>query len=126
MTQNVDREMANGQWGSIPFYTRFGMLPLACLVGAGIIGLRFSNGVHGGIIPKEDMRLDPVLEKEAGNVKVGTGGGRAAAALRSATAAATAVTPPAPAATAVTASGASEVKPGVLQATAGESPRRLI
>jgi len=130
MTQHVDREMADGHWGSIPFYVRFGMLPLACLVGAGIIGLRFSNGVRSGILPKEDMRLDPVLEREAANVKAGSlVGGRAVAALRSVPSAAAAVVAaaaPAPTVTAVSVGGASEVKPGMLQVTAGEAPRRLI
>jgi hypothetical protein len=123
MTQQVDMQMVDGQWGAISFHTRFVLLPLACLVGVGLVGFRFSSGVFAGIIPKEDMRLDPVLEREAANVKAGSlMGGRTAAALRNMNTA----PPTPPATTAVTPSGAGEVKPGMLQATAGEVPRRLI
>jgi hypothetical protein len=136
MTAHVDREMIEGSWGSLIFHARFMLLPLTCLVGVGIIGLRFSNGVYSGIIPKEDMRLDPTLEREAANMKASSLlGGRNAVALRAVAPTAAPIAPatpmgaavqPAPSLTAVTASGAGEVKPGMLQATAGEAPKRLI
>lgn len=134
MTEQVDQHMVEGKWGTPIFYARFCLLPLACLVGIGIVGLRFSNGVMAGIIPKEDMRLDPTLEREAANIKVSSlMGGRSASALRNVTPTAAAPTTaigaavqPAPALTAVTPSGVGEVKPGMLQVTAGEAPRRLI
>ncbi len=132
MTEQVDKHMIDGNWGTPIFYARFFLLPLACLVGVGIIGLRFSSGVMAGILPKEDMRLDPMLEKEAAGMKATSLiGGRSAAALRTvapapaSTAIGNAVQP-APALTAVTAAGTSEIKPGMLQVTAGDAPRRLI
>lgn len=133
MSAEVDRQMTDGRWGSPIFYARFFLLPLACLVGVGIIGIRFSGGVMAGILPKEDMRLDPTLEKEASGMKATSLiGGRSAAALRTMAPVSTAGTAignavqPAPALTAVTPGGASEIKPGMLTVTAGEAPRRLI
>jgi hypothetical protein len=125
MTQNVDRQMVDGRWGDATFHARFSGLPLFCLIGVGFVGFRFSNGVAGGILPKEDIRLDPTLEKEAANIKPGSLiGGRAASALRTVQPAAAA--PHTPAVTAVTPAGAAEVRPGMLQPTAGDAPKRLI
>ncbi len=135
MTKQVDIEMADGKWGTPVFHARFGLLPLACLVGVGIVGLRFSNGVRAGVI-KEDVRLDPTLEREASGIRASSLlGGRNTAALRSISpppAAVAASTPmasaaqPAPSLTAITSGGVSEITPGMLQATAGEAPKRLI
>jgi hypothetical protein len=135
MTQAVDEQMADGRWGSATFYGRFCVLPLTCLIGVAMIALRFSGGVQAGIIPKEDMRLDPTLEREAANMKATSLiGGRAGAALRNLTPTAPLqpqspmanAAQPAPSLTAVTANGQGEIKPGMLQAVAGEAPRRLI
>jgi hypothetical protein len=126
MTQNVDRQMVDGRWGDATFHARFSGLPLFCVIAVGFVGFRFSNGVVAGILPKEDIRLDPALEKEAANIKAGSLiGGRAASALRSVQPAQAA---PAhtPAVTAVTTTGASEVRPGMLQPLAGDAPKRLI
>jgi hypothetical protein len=87
------------------------VLPLACLVGVTMIGLKFSTGVYAGIIPKERMRLDPVLEKEAANIKAASlHAGRAGAAMKAA--------------------GVAAAEPAVAAAapgTTGEAPpRRLI
>jgi hypothetical protein len=125
MTEQVDRQMVEGRWGDATFHARFSGLPLFCLIGVGFVGFRFSNGVVAGILPKEDVRLDPTLEKEAANIKPGSLiGGRAASALRSVSPGPAA--PHTPAVTAVTTNGASEVRPGMLQPTAGEAPKRLI
>ncbi len=125
MTQNVDRQMIDGRWGEPTFHARFAGLPLFCLLGVGFVGFRFSHGVAAGILPKEDMRIDPVLEKEAANVKPGSLiGGRTAGALRTVSTGPS--LPHTPAVTAVTTNGASEIKPGMLHQTAGEAPKRLI
>jgi hypothetical protein len=113
MTGEVDRVMTEGSesWGNASFYCRFALLPLACVVGVTMIGLRFGAGVHAGIMPKEDMRLDPVLEKEAGNIKASSlHAGRAGAALRAASAAIAEKKP----------------IPAINQVTAGDAPKRLI
>jgi hypothetical protein len=125
MTQEVDRQMVDGRWGDATFHARFSGLPLFCLIGVGFVGFRYAHGVSAGILPKEDIRLDPALEKEAGNIKPGSLiGGRTAAALRNVSSGPAA--PHTPAVTAVTTGGAAEVRPGMLQPTAGEAPKRLI
>jgi hypothetical protein len=139
MTENVDLEMTDGRWGGLIFHGRFCLLPLACIVGVTVVGLRFSSGVRAGVIPREDMRLDPTLEREAAGIKATSLlGGRNAAALRNIApqpAPSAPIIPqtpmasaaqPAPSLTAVTANGAGEIKPGMLTATPGEAPRRLI
>jgi len=93
MTKQVDLMIGDSPdaWGTPTFYCRFAVLPLACLVGVTMIGLKFSTGVYAGIIQKEKMRLDPVLEKEAANIKAASlHAGRAGAAMKVATAAAAA------------------------------------
>jgi len=87
MTQQVDLVIGESldAWGTPTFYCRFAVLPLACLVGITMIGMKFSTGVHAGIIQKEKMRLDPVLEKEAANIKAASlHAGRAGAAMKAA------------------------------------------
>lgn len=121
MVARVDAEMtdANNSWGSVTFYCRFALLPLACIVGLTVAGMGFSAGVLAGIMPKEDIRLDPALEREAANITPASlHGGRAAAALRAASATAATerkVTTPAPA-----------TPPSITQLSAGEAPKRLI
>ena len=120
MTHQVDLEMPNGThvWGSPTFYARFAFMPLACFVGIAIVGLRFGFGVSAGII-REDIRLDPLLEREAANITPGSlHGGRAGAALRAANAAKptiVAAPTPTPAATS-----------SITQLSPGEAPKRLI
>lgn len=118
MTRQVDLVMGAGMnsWGGLTFYARFAVLPLACLVGVIMVGLRFSFGVSAGILPKEDMRLDPALEREAGNITPGSlHAGRAGAALKAASAATVAERKP------VAASSASAT-----QLSVGDAPKRLI
>ena len=68
---------------SIMFYARYLLLPLASVVGILLVGTRFSAGVEVGLEVAENLRLDPQLEQEAGNVQPGSlHGGRTAAAMR--------------------------------------------
>jgi len=94
------------------FYARFGLLPLACLIGAAMIGLRFCAGVESALPKKEDMRLDPTLEREAGNIKpTSLHGARTGGAFQAAP-------PP---------TGAASPHPaGMSQLSAGVAPKRLI
>jgi hypothetical protein len=121
MTQQVDftQVQSADAWGGPTFYARFAFMPLACIAGIAMVGLRFSSGVNAGIIPKENFRLDPALEKEAANIKpTSLHGGRAAAAMRVANAAnSTAERKPVMAAAGVAATSTT---------SAGEAPRRLI
>lgn len=121
MTQQVDLSLAGSQeaWASATFYARFALMPLVCVCGLAMIGLRFNVGIGSGIIPKENLRLDPALEREVANIKVGSlHGGRAAGAMRVAGMGAAperkAMPMAAPAGAAAMAS------------TGSESPRRLI
>lgn len=100
---------------SMTFYARFAMLPFACLIGVGMIGLRFCAGIDAALPKKEDMRLDPALEREAGNITpTSLHGGRAGAALRAAA-------PLQP-----TASASSPHPAGMTVPSAGVAPKRLI
>ena len=95
------------------FYARYLLLPATCLAGVALVGTRFSAGVRAGLLVKEDLRLDPALEREAANVKPGSHhGGRAATAMRQ------------------TVTGRAEkpepTGPAVSRTSAGEAPRRLI
>src|SRR5262245_14597865 len=96
MTQQVDLQITDdaNSWGTPTFYCRFALLPLTCVVGLTVVGMGFSAGVSAGILPKEDLRLDPVLEREAANIApTSLHGGRAAAALRATTVSAAPVSP---------------------------------
>lgn len=53
---------------TLTMHLRFGLLPLACIVGITLVGLRFCSGVEAGVLAGESMRLDPVLEREAANI----------------------------------------------------------
>lgn len=74
MTSTVDRVEQASETGnqdgasSLAMHSRFGLLPLACLVGVTLVGLRFCSGVEAGILAGENMRLDPALEREAANI----------------------------------------------------------
>jgi hypothetical protein len=120
MTQHVDWQCAGAAeaMNAATFYARFALLPLVCVAGVAMTGLRFASGVNAGIIPKENLRLDPVLEKEAANMKASSlHGGRAGAALRAAGMNANA-----------SSGGNGERRPAMAGAgaSAGEAPRRLI
>jgi hypothetical protein len=119
MTTLVDQAADKHTALGMTYYARFGLLPLACLIGAGMVGLRFCAGIEAGLPRKEDMRLDPTLEREAGNISpTSLHGGRTGAALRAAAAAAANPTPSA---------SASQPHPaGMTQPTAGVVPKRLI
>jgi hypothetical protein len=120
MTAEVDAVHAIAQgWAGPTFYARFAGLPLACVVGMTLVGLQYSAGVAAVLPQKEDMRLDPVLEKEAGNISpTSLHGGRSAGALRAATA---------PVAGAAAGANGAVLHPaGMTQPSAGVAPRRLI
>jgi hypothetical protein len=98
--------------GDVVFYARFLLLPGACLIGTVLVALRFGAGVEAALLPRESFRLDPVLEREAANVKpTSLMGGRAAGALAGVLNNAKTEPKPMPAAT---------------QVAAGELPKRLI
>jgi hypothetical protein len=99
--------------GGIEFYLRYLLLPFTCIIGLALLALRFSAGVEAAIV-RTDYRLDPVLEREAANIKASSlhGSGRNNAALGgtiTATTSAPAGAPP----------SATQVSPGV-------APRRII
>ena len=126
MTQEVDlvRGGDDHGWGTPLFYARFALLPLTCVVGMTLVGLGFSSGVSAGIMPKEDVRLDPTLEREAANITPGSHhGSRAAAAMRSSnvmpTPAPAAAPPPPP-------PPPKSAPPSITQLSPGEAPKRLI
>lgn len=60
-----DLQQINHRSSSLTMHLRFGMLPLACIVGIVLVALRFCSGVEAGI---ESMRLDPALERETSNI----------------------------------------------------------
>lgn len=63
--QSSDQEQAAS---SLIFHLRFGLMPVTCIVGITLVGLRFCSGVEAGVLTAEDNRLDPVLEREAANI----------------------------------------------------------
>lgn len=116
ITTNVDNVLGpqGDGWGGPTFYARFVLLPLACVMGVILVGFRFNYGVEAGIPPKESMRLDPVLEREAANMKATSlYGSRTASAMR------TLVNKPAEPAD-------SKSNSTSMKTSAGEMPRRLI
>jgi hypothetical protein len=71
--------------GVIAFYARFLAMPVACIVGLMIAGLKFASGVEAGLLPREDFHLDPEMEKECANITPASlHGGRTAAAFKQA------------------------------------------
>ena len=138
MTSQVDLEMGGAEraWGSPLFYCRFALLPLTCLVGVTLIGMGFSAGVYAGIMPKEDNRLDPMLERETSNITPGSlHGGRAAVALRSANVMPSSNVPVAGSSSSQMQSSASSstavaerkpAPPSITQLSPGDAPKRLI
>jgi len=80
----VAGEEASPTGRGVLFFGRWLVLPLAGVAGIAAIGLRFRSGVEAGLIPKEDLRLDPELEREVARIKATSlvGGGRTAGALR--------------------------------------------
>lgn len=124
MTHHVDANITDTGWGSGTFYARFAAMPLACIVGLGIVGFQFSAGVETGIV-REDHRLDPMLEREAANIRpTSLHGGRTAAAIRAMGGSSSAA--PAPrVASSVTPVG-SAPEPAIGQPAPGEGLKRLI
>ena len=99
------------------FCSRYLALPLVTGCGIAVIALRFSGGVDAGAYRGEQLRVDPALEKEAGNIKPSTlHGGRAASAMRNA------MMKDAIARPGVASLSTSSVK----QPSAGTAPKRLI
>ena len=115
--------------GSVINLAHFVALPAVCIAGLALVGLRFSAGVHAALLPREDMHLDPELEKEVANIRpTSLMGGRAAGALSQAVRTAPESTlggspvppmPPAQRDGPATIPRAREVSPG-------EAPKRLI
>jgi len=97
---------------SLVFFSRLGLLPAACIVGITLVGLRFCSGIEAGIA-REDMRLDPALEREAGNISPSSlHAGRSSSALGQ---------------TLRSTQSTSEQKmPSASAVSAGETPKRLI
>ncbi|MCI0362755.1 MAG: hypothetical protein L0Y44_12665 [Phycisphaerales bacterium] len=120
MSTQVDVQLsgtADG-WGGPMFYARFALLPLASVVGITMVCMRFCYGISAGI-PKEDIRLDEALEKEAANITPSSlHAGRASAAFKAASVLA--------AATAKNMDKPLQPQGGITQISAGEAPKRLI
>lgn len=77
----VDGKTQEPQISSLVFFSRLALLPIACVVGVTLVGLRFGSGIEAGVA-REDMRLDPALEREAGNISPSSlHAGRSAGAL---------------------------------------------
>jgi hypothetical protein len=99
---------------TIEFHTRFGLLPISCIVGVALVGIRFCSSLEGAVVRDEPMRLDPVLEREAANIKpTSLHAGRSGSVLSR------------------TMSGATDPEadrpmPSARGVSPGESPRRLI
>lgn len=73
-----------GDGGGVIFFGKYLLLPVACMAGIAAIGLRFRSATFAGLMPREDFRLDPELEKEVANTKATSlvgGGGRTAGAF---------------------------------------------
>lgn len=52
----------------VEFYTRFLLLPAACIVGITLVGWRYCSSLEGSLPQRERMRFDPALEREASNI----------------------------------------------------------
>ncbi len=72
-----------GDGGGVIFFGKYLLLPVACMAGIASIGLRFRSATFAGLMPREDYRLDPELEKEVANTRASSlvGGGRTAGAF---------------------------------------------
>lgn len=65
-------------------YTRYAVLPIACLIGSGLLVARFMSAVEAGLV-SEAQRPDLVLDREASRVAASAGslhGGRSSALLQ--------------------------------------------
>jgi hypothetical protein len=119
LTTVLDERVATDEAGGLPivFYARYLVLPVVCVIGIALVGMRFSAGVEAGLLMKENFRLDPALEQEAANMKPSSlHGGRAAAAMRQTVGEVGAD------ASSIPASGGATVR----QLSPGEAPKRLI
>lgn len=86
MMAEIEAVRASDEAGFL-FYGKYLLLPTACMAGIAAVGLRFRGATFAGLLPREDHRLDPELEREVANTKATSlvgGGGRAAGALNNA------------------------------------------
>jgi len=133
-TQSAATVLAAGDaWGgSVIFYTRFLALPLACICGVALAGLRFAAGVELALMKKENLQLDPELEEEIAQIKPGSiYGSRAGRALDNAVksvsdpATSPAFNSPPPSAS-LPGTVANDNLPRAREVHRGEAPRRVI
>ena len=67
---------------ALVYYGRYLVIPIMCIIGVTLVGLRFSAGVELGLVPWDDVDYDPTVEGEASGVKPSSlMGGRAGGAL---------------------------------------------
>ena len=96
------------------YYGRYLVLPIMCVIGVTLVGLRFGSGVELGLVPWDDVDYDPTVEGEASGVKPSSlMGGRAGGALGRM------LTPP-------SVSSTGDKLPPANKVAAGEVPKRLI
>jgi hypothetical protein len=99
---------------ALVYYGRYLVIPIMCIIGATLVGLKFGAGVELGLVPWDEVDYDPTVEGEASGVKPSSlMGGRAGGALGRM----------------LTTPGSSESDaklPSATKVTAGEAPRRLI
>lgn len=83
MTSQVDafRGEPTSVFSPFVFYTRFLLLPLACLVGTVLAHLWFSTCVEQAVMAGDVLHVDPEVEQEASNVKLTGRGSRSASAM---------------------------------------------
>ena len=112
--------------GTPVFLLRYLVLPLTCVIGLVMVGIRFTGGVESALVPHE-MALDPALEQEVSKIRPSSlhgGAGRSANALRGAVS-----KDMQPLAGAVGQASPSAPPPSIPRATQvspGTAPRRLI
>jgi hypothetical protein len=108
----ISEAAPNFEGGTIMFYLQFGLLPVVAIVGVTLIGLRFCSAVELALLPREDQRIDPALEREAANISPSSlHGGRTGDALKR---------------TLVTAPNGEDRLPSATQLSPGNAPKRLI
>ncbi len=97
---------------AVPGLVQFLLLPLIAIVGLLVVAVRFSSGLEASLLPRESMRLDPRLEREASNISpTSLHGGRADSVLSS---------------TLGRFESDQDHTPSAREVSRGETPRRLI